>query len=176
MSTATQVESGALSLPRAATPAMLAAALEREARLLDALVQVLRRQREAIAAADAGQIDECVHAAHRVLLTLSEARRHRRVLLGVLAGSEDAPIRSLETALGATATTQVLAARDRLQQAAALASREVAVNRQVIEAALAAGDAQLRLLRGISDRPLAYDSRAQGVEEVGSGTLINRQA
>lgn len=164
-------------LPRhAATPAGLAGAMETEARLLDALVQVLHRQRSAIAAADVEQIDECVHGAHRVLLTLGEARRHTRALLGTLAGAEDVPLRSLGQALGTAATTAVIAARDRLLDAAAVASREVAVNRQVVDAALSAGNAQLRLLGGASARPLAYDARAHEVDGTGGGTLINRHA
>lgn len=160
----------------AATPVGLANALETEARLLHKLVQVLHRQRDAIAAADVDRIDECVHGAQRVLLTLGEARRRTRALLGTLAGAEDAPLRSLEEALGAAATTAVIDARDRLLDAAAVASREVAVNRQVVDEALAAGDAQLRLLVGASARPLAYDARAREVEGTGGGTLINRHA
>ena len=160
----------------AATPAGLADALHTEARLLDKLVEVLLKQRDAIAAADVERIDECVHSAHRVLLTLSEAQRHRRALLGTLAGTEDVPLRSLDEALGEAATEAVVAARDRLLDAAAVAGREVAVNRQVVEAALAASDAQLRLLAGAGTRRLAYDSRANNVEGKGSGTLINRHA
>lgn len=161
---------------QAMTPEGLAAAMDTEARLLDALMKVLRRQRDAIAAADAEQVDECVHAAHRVLLTLREARRHRRTLLGLLAGAEDASLRSLDEALGEAATEAVLAARDRLLEAAAVAGREIAVNRQVVDAALAAGEAQLRLLGGVGGRPLAYDARAHEVEGTGGGTLINRHA
>src|SRR5690606_15612244 len=160
----------------AATPAGLADALDTAARLLNSLVQVLHRQRDAIAAADVERIDECVHAAHRVLLTLSEAQRHRRTLLGTLAGTEDVPLRSLGHALGASATAEVVAARDRLLDAAAVAGREVAVNRQIVDAAVAAGDAQLRLLGGAGARRLAYDARAHEVDGKGSGTLINRHA
>src|SRR5690606_37853092 len=116
-----------------ATPDGLAEALHREARLLDKLVEVLHQQRDAIAAADVERIDECVHSAHRVLLTLSEAQRHRRALLGTLAGMEDVPLRSLDQVLGDAATEAVIAARDRLLDAAAVASREVAVNRNVVE-------------------------------------------
>lgn len=167
----------ARAVPRhAATPAGLADALDTEARLLNTLVQVLLRQRDAIAAADVERIDECVHAAHRVLLTLSEAQRRRRALLGTLAGTEDVPLRSLGHALGAWATAEVVAARDRLLDAAAVAGREVAVNRQIVDAAVAAGDAQLRLLGGAGARRLAYDAQAHEVDGKGGGTLINRHA
>jgi len=158
----------------AATPAGLADALQTEARLLDKLVEVLLRQREAIAAQDVEGIDECVHSAHRVLLTLSEAQRRRRALLGTLVGAEDVPLRSLDEVLGEAATEAVVAARNRLLDAAAAAGREVAVNRHVVEAAMAASDAQLRLLAGASGRRLAYDACANEVEGKGSGALINR--
>src|SRR5690606_42141024 len=94
--------SAVLQSRHAATPADLADALHTEARLLDKLVQVLLRQRDAIAAADVERIDECVHAAHRVLLTLSEAQRRRRALLGTLAGTEDVPLRRSEERRGGT--------------------------------------------------------------------------
>ena|SRR5690606_12186199 len=168
--------SAVLQSRHAATPADLADALHTEARLLDKLVQVLLRQRDAIAAADVEGIDECVHSAHRVLLTLSEAQRHRRALFGTLAGTEDVPLRLLDQALGEAATTAVVAARDRLLDAAAVAGREVAVNRHVVEEAMAAGDAHLRLLGGVGARRLAYDARANEVEGKNSGALINRHA
>lgn len=161
---------------RVATPDGLADALDTEARLLEKLVEVLVRQRDAIAASDVERIDECVHSAHRVLLTLNEAQRRRRALLGTLAGMEDVPLRSLDQVLGEAATEAVIAARDRLLAAAKAASREVAVNRDIVEAAMAAGEAQLRLLAGAARRRLAYDALANDVEGTGSGALINRHA
>jgi hypothetical protein len=53
-------------------------ALTTERRLLDELIVVMRRQRTAVGQDDLQAVDDSVFSTHRVLVTLSEARRRRR--------------------------------------------------------------------------------------------------
>lgn len=113
--------------------------LASERRLLEELVAIMRRQRFAVAADDLQTVEESVYATHRVLHTLSEARRRRRTLNRLLGGSDDLPLRELEGALGARMTEDLRHARDEVERVARVLSREVQTNRRALRAALAAG-------------------------------------
>jgi hypothetical protein len=132
-------------------------ALVTERRLIDELIAVMRRQRSAVGDDDLQSVDDSVFATHRVLVTLSEARRRRRTLNQLIGQREDLGIHSLEEALGARMTPALRSARDELHNAARLLSREVSINRRVLREALAAGDAYARTLAGVSD----LESKAQ---------------
>jgi hypothetical protein len=119
--------------------AALADALRSEYRLLDELVAVLQRQRCAVADEDLQTVEESVYSTHRVLNTLSEARRRRRSLNRLLGESDDLSTRGLEHALGARMTDELRAARDQLEAMAHVLSREVEVNRRVLREALNSG-------------------------------------
>ncbi|HEV8446036.1 MAG TPA: hypothetical protein VGQ44_04430 [Gemmatimonadaceae bacterium] len=111
----------------------LAEALLLERRLLDALSIVVRRQRTAVATDDLDAVGDCVFATHRMLVTLREARSHRRTigaLIGLPGGvGSDGGTDSLERALGARMTPAIRAARDELHAAARALAREVAASR-----------------------------------------------
>lgn len=161
--------------PMQACAETLRDALEAESRLLNDLLAVLLRQRRGVATEDLQTVDDSVYAAHRVLRTLEEARRRRRTLLGVLAGTEDVPLERLEDALGNHADDPLLRARDALLDLARGLSREIAVNRRVLRHALSTGEAQMRTLCGVAPSgPIAYDGSA-AVDQRGGGLLVNRR-
>lgn len=111
-------------------------ALATERRLLDELIAVLRRQREAVSDDDLQSVDDSVYATHRVLVTLSEARRRRRSLNVLIGQREDLATHALDVALGARMTPALRVARDELHAAARALSREVKLNRRVLRAVL----------------------------------------
>jgi flagellar biosynthesis/type III secretory pathway chaperone len=123
-------------------------ALATERRLLDELIQIMRRQRSAVSADDLQAVDDSVFATHRVLVTLSEARRRRRALNTLIGQREDLAIHSLDDVLGPRMTAALRAARDELHDAARALSREVSLNRRILREALACGDAFARVLAG----------------------------
>jgi len=154
----------------------LTKSLRTEERLLRELLQVLHDQREGVATADLERINGSAFAAHRVLRTMGEARRSRRTLLGALAGAEDVALADLEVTLGPRCTDELRAARDRVLEVARAVSREISINRRMLQSALRAGDEHLRALLGGSIASLGYDAAAQPVADVrGHGILIDRQ-
>jgi hypothetical protein len=107
--------------------------LRTEARLLEELASILRRQREALAVSDLEGVDECVFAAQRVLLTLGAARRRRRSLVGVIAGSEDVPVEALDGWWRGRSTPALREMAREVREAASRLSRDVALNRRVLQ-------------------------------------------
>ena len=114
-------------------------ALTTERRLLDELIAVMRRQRNAVGEDDLQSVDDSVYATHRVLVTLSEARRRRRSLNALIGQREDLGIDALDDALGARMTPALRAARDELHDAARALSGEVELNRRLLRTLLACG-------------------------------------
>jgi hypothetical protein len=131
----------------------LTEALVAERRLIDDLISVMRKQRSAVSDDDLQVVDDSVFATHRVLVTLSEARRRRRNLNALIGQPEDLGIHALDEALGNRMTPSLRAARDELHSAAKTLSREVAVNRRILKEALAAGDQYARTLAGVGVNP-----------------------
>ena len=127
----------------------LTEALLTERRLIDDLIGIIRKQRSAVGDDDLQVIDDSVFATHRVLVTLSEARRSRRNLNALIGQPEDLGLHALDDALGPRMTTGLRAARDELHSAARTLSREVALNRRILKEALAAGDQYVRSLAGV---------------------------
>jgi len=117
--------------------------------LIDDLIGIIRKQRSAVGDDDLQLIDDSVFATHRVLVTLSEARRSRRNLNALIGQPEDLGLRALDDALGPRMTTGLRAARDELHTAARTLSREVALTRRILKEALAAGDNYARTLAGV---------------------------
>lgn len=124
-------------------------ALVAERRLIDDLIAIMRKQRNAVGDDDLQVVDDSVFATHRVLVTLSEARRRRRNLNALLGQPEDLGIHALDDALGSRMTPGLRAARDELHVSAKTLSREVSLNRRVLKEALAAGDQYARTLAGV---------------------------
>jgi hypothetical protein len=161
-----------------ATVTGLVDALVSEHRLIEELIAIMRRQREAVAKDDLQSVDDSVYAIQRVLFTLGEARKRRRTLNRRLGTAEDLALRDLESVLGTVVTPELLRAREALQHSARTLSQEVAVNRKVLREALAAGDDYVRLLFGGPAHPTSYPESTGKPERAGSagGYLINRRA
>jgi hypothetical protein len=149
----------------------LTEALATERRLIDDLIGIMRKQRSAVGDDDHQVVDDSVFATHRVLVTLSEARRRRRNLNALIGQPEDLGIHALDEALGNRMTAGLRAARDELHSAAKTLSREVAMNRRILKEALAAGDQYARTLAGVGANP-ATDTPTYGA---GNGTPARPQ-
>ena len=159
----------------ASSLAALVDAHHSERKLLDDLVAIMQRQRSAVAADDLQGVDDSVFATHRVLVTLGEARRRRRTLNTMLAGSEEVDARDLADALGGHVPVALQEARDALRTAAAALAREVEVNRRVLREALASGDEYMRRLVGGGDpRPEGY-APTPAAEPRAGGLLLDRR-
>lgn len=131
----------------------LAEALVEEERLLTDLALIFRRQREALVGSDPEAVDESVFAASRIAGTLTEARRRRRILLGVVAGWEDASLRDLDDLLGDAMTTDLIEACSAVQATAADLRREVEVNRAILRQLMHDNRAHLATLLGGDSSP-----------------------
>ena len=169
------------ALPRrSATPAVkeaLCGAVLSEVRLLEDLVDVLRKQRDSVGADDLEGVDDSVFATHRILVTLGEARRQRRSLTRMVTGTNDIGLSALDNILGDEINDEVRDARERLQAAALTLSREVEINRKVLRSALNVSGDVIRGLCGPEEEPGTYvaESKPKGRRESG-GYLIDRQA
>ena len=156
----------------------LADAVVSEIRLLEDLIGVMRRQRQAVGEDDLQAIDDSVYATHRVLVTLAEARRRRRSLSQLVAGVDDFPLRDLEQLLGDTMIDELRNARDGLHAAALTLSQEVEMNRHVLREAMAAGSDYVRSLYGGTGEPAPlYSVEPQRHErDSHGGVLVDRRA
>jgi hypothetical protein len=176
--TPSPAQPGAAPAPRAGGAAGPLAALVdahlSERRLLDDLVGIMRRQRSAVAGDDLQGVDDSVFATHRVLVTLGEARRRRRTLNTMLAGSEEVDARALADAFGGHIPVALQEAREALRGAAAALAKEVDVNRRVLREALASGDDYMRRLCGAEPRS-DYAPAAAPAPRPSGGLLLDRR-
>jgi hypothetical protein len=155
-------------------------ALGSERRLVEELIAIMRRQRDAVAHDDLQTVDDSVYAIQRVLFTLGEARKRRRALNRRVSRSDELPLGQLESLLGDAVTPEFRTAREALQGAARTLANEVAVNRRLLREALAAGDDYARALYGIDGSRAhtpAYGVGAQpAATAAAGGQLLNRRA
>lgn len=154
---------------------LLGEAMKTERRLLDNLVGILDRQRSAVAGDDLATLDDSVFAVQRILLTLGEARRRRRTLLGLVVGEEELPLGELDEVLGETLTPDVRTARDDLRGAARRLAQAIERNREILRGAIQTGDQLIRTLCGAPTEPTLYGGRGDGAPSGGS-LLIDTQA
>lgn len=155
--------------------AALVEAIQAETRLLGDLIGVIRRQRDGVARDDAAQVDDSVFATHRILRTISEARRRRRQLVTALTGAQDLALDDLDDALGPLMSEELARARDTLRETALALSREVAVNRRVLQEALRSGEEYMRAMYGAQPTQVRYDAGARSVDAPRRSVIINRQ-
>jgi phosphate uptake regulator len=151
-------------------------ALQSERRLIDELIQIMRQQREAVAADNLQGVDDSVFAVQRVLLTLGEARKRRRALNVRLGQPEDVALKDLLEAMGPYATEQLHASREALQGSARSLAREVSVNRQVLREALSNGEELVRTLAGVGASPVGYGDARGTAEAPRASFIVNRRA
>jgi len=134
---------------------VLSDVLGTERKLLEELMNVMRKQRSAVETDDLQALDDSVFATYRVLATLGEARRRRKTVNRLLGGAEDMNVNDLEEILGDRATTDVIDARNALQQAAMQLSAEVDTNKQVLKLAMDNGNDYVQKLFGTPTPPTA---------------------
>jgi len=154
-------------------------ALVSERRLLDDLIAQMRGQRAAVSGDDIQGVDDSTFATHRILATLGQARQRRRQLNLLLGGSEDLTLRDLEQTLGDQMDGRIRDARQRLQLAADLLTREVGMNRKLLREALTSGDMHVRTLVGapaVLPTYVAEGPTAAPASGAPRGLLVNRTA
>ena len=142
----------------------LADTLASETRLLTHLGTLLQRQRAAVADDDLDEIEDTVYNTHRILMTLSEARRRRTALLDLLgAGAGEGPLR---------------ADIDLLRDAALTLSREVEISRQILRHAMAGNEELIRTAYGVPEAGGFYDQSAAPATlgDGAEGTILRRRA
>jgi hypothetical protein len=169
-----QIEASSVTRTVVSPVDSLTDALATERRLLDELITVMRRQRTAVGQDDLQAVDDSVFSTHRVLVTLSEARRRRRNLNTLIGQQEDLGIHGLDDALGSRMTDALRQARDELYRAARALSREVALNRRILREALACGDAFARTLAGVEQSPV-YAAQPGPQARSQTNTLLDRR-
>lgn len=161
-------------MSRGRTLASLAESLEAESRLLGQLVGVLQAQRDGVARDDVEQVDDSVHAAHRVMQTLAEARRRRNTLVHLLTDRRDVQIGALEEALGDHMTDELSRRRSELETVAKSVSQAVTLNRSVLTRAIRTGNEYVQRLVA----PAAaggYGNRGQPRSAARESALINQR-
>jgi flagellar biosynthesis/type III secretory pathway chaperone len=153
----------------------LAEAFAGESRLLESLIEVLRRQRDAVARDELAVVDETVYAAQRIFRTLAEARRKRRSLLQAVAGSSEIPLRDMEASLGPLMTPSLGAAVGTLRTRAQELAQELEVSRRVISGAIRSGEDLIFALCGKKAPPKGYGPDATLARSPAEGgVIINR--
>lgn len=149
--------------------------LEREVELLRELSTILEQQRQGVARNDSPAIESSIQALGRTILTLEESRRQRRSVLALLGDTEEVGLNELEAHLGHAIPPELSKARTAVQQAAAVASRDLAINRAVLDRAVQAGDAFLqRLFSTASHATPSYRPDAKVDEGARGGLLVNK--
>lgn len=162
----------ALPFARPAHSLALEDALRTELRLMDELDRQLQLQRAAVAHADAARLDECVHAAGRVLVTLEEARRRRRQLCFLLLGDAEIAPADIPDALQEPEDGELRRLIASVLALAATVSRTIAINRRVLEGALRSGRELIQVLHGEPPGELVYQRDAR---PAAPGALVNRR-
>jgi len=162
-------------IPPAALEA-LTDALASEKKLVDDLIDVILRQRQAVAVDDLQAVDDSVFATHRLLLTLGEARKRRRSINRLLGYEEDLGVRQLGDVLGTQMTPRLRAQRDDLQHAARRLTTEIDINRRILREALAHSESYVRAMRGVPDRTEGYGMTGVPSVVTPGTTLFSRTA
>lgn len=135
--------------------AMLVGALDTETRLVQALADVMRRQRQAVAHDNVDDLESANGAAHRILTTLGEARRQRSTLNERLGESSELRLSAIADWFGGAAPAALDAATAQLADAARVLNSELAINQVVFRAVAASADREVRLLLGVEAAPAA---------------------
>ena len=114
------------------------------------------RQRAGVAADNLETVDDTVHDAQRILLTLAEARRRRRGLMDLLVGTEEVSIAELSEVLGPRMTSGLDTVREELRASARALANELEINRRVLQTAVRTGDEMLRAMCGAPFEEVLY--------------------
>ncbi len=151
--------------------------LRRETKLLTDLLEVLRQQRQAVAAEDLAAVDDTIFSAQRIFRTLAEARLRRRALLEIVGGDPHLPLDEVEEVLATKVTPEVSEALKELHVVALTLAGELEVNRKVLQGAIRSGQELIRVLGGGGSKDAGtYGPGATAPSSPGEhGTIINRR-
>lgn len=139
----------------------LARAFDDERAIIDDLHATLLRQRSAVATDDLDEINATVFAAHRLLGAHREARLNRRRAVDTACQRDGATLDDLDEAVGLRLSDRAREAREQLRASAQRLHESVAVNRELLQAAMIAGDTLMRLLaRTQPGAPAGYQGDA----------------
>lgn len=148
---------------------LLVSALDEEVALLDKLRDIFVVQREALAAGDAGALDDGIFAATRMMRTIEEARRRRRRLTERLTGG-DMELDELDVWLSGVNNRPIRAARDRVREAAVRLRSEVRTLREILKTALSDNRRYLEVLLGDTTRSVESEPY-----DAGPGAVLDRR-
>lgn len=154
--------------------AMLVSALDTETRLVQALLDVVRRQRQAVAHDNVDDLEAANGAAHRILTTLGEARHQRRTLNERLGESGELRLSAIAEWFAGTVPAALEAAVTQLANAAETLDAELSINQTVFRAVSASADREVRLLLGAAaPAPTGYAVDADS--QLGRSVLVDRR-
>lgn len=131
--------------PIVVTSEMLETALRNELRHLAELCRIIEGRRRS-ARDETGARNDSVYEIHRVLVALTEAKRHREGVLRYIVGDRTIRLAELERHLGAEPDGALLTVRNDLVSTAVRVSRGLRANRPALGSSLAAADAEIRAL------------------------------
>ena len=155
----------------------LAAALRRECETVRALRDALLEQRAGIAANRTDRVEDSVRSVGHLLLGLDEMRRHRGALLDRLAGEPQLALGQIESRLRSPVPAAFAEARRELRHAAAEVAREVAINHEVLQRSVEAGEAFLQaLFSSVRGPDPSYHPGETRGGETPTGVIMNRRA
>lgn len=149
--------------------ALLIETLDTECRLLGDLAAILSQQRQGVAADNMKEVEDSVFAAHRVMGTLHEAQRRRRLLVELLTGTETTSLADLDGALSPDLAQALHDVRSRIARQARTLAREIRVNKRVLDGAMEQGNRLMKALRGATATALQPGAVAEG-----PGVLIDQ--
>lgn len=157
--------------------AVLERALKEEKQLLGQLSTILLQQRDGIVRDDLGAVDDSIFSAQRVVLTLGEAYQRRQELLRIITGVSGVSLEDVEDVLGGMLSDGMIGTLRELEEMAGRVSRDVAINRHVLQRALESCHEYVQALAcAVSPNEPVYgpDNAPEG-ESRSCGTLIDRQ-
>jgi flagellar biosynthesis/type III secretory pathway chaperone len=149
--------------------ALLIVTLDTECRLLGDLTTILTQQRQGVSADNMKEVEDSVFAAHRVMGTLHEAQRRRRLLVELLTGTQTTSLADLDEALGSDQAQALMDVRSRITRQARTLAREIRINKRVLDGAMEQGNRLMIALRGATATALQ-----PGMASEGPGVLIDQ--
>lgn len=157
-------------------PVDLLAVFSEETRILKTLISEVLRQRAGVADHDLSIVDETVHGTQRILLTLGEARQRRRTAVRLMVGEAVSETTDLEPLILSRVDQRTRQAWAELKDAAGDLSRELEINRKLLEEAIEMGENFVKTLYGATTASSgAYTAKAQPTSDGGGGLLVNRR-
>lgn len=151
---------------------VLLEALNSEAEEISKLTSSIEDQRAAIEQDKIDKIDESVFAIHRILLTLSEAKKHRIEVAALMGVDTEGGLSMLERLPQYESSEELYNAVSRLRASATSLSKLVRINRSILREALAQNERHAAAVLGsITLESPTYDTQGSA-SQIAKGTTI----